>query len=394
MGRNLRGIHRDASGAWCVDKWFKGQRLLCRFGDREEAESWLIKKLGDLRTIHLFGERPKRTFEVAATMYLEIYKARPSIVSDSYLLPGLMPYIGALPLEQVHDGTLAPFVDARRKEGRAHKTINRALALTRRILNLAATSWRDENGLTWIQSAPAITMLPLVGFQREPRPITWSEQRALFDRLPRHLERMATFMANTGVRDDVVCSLRWQWEIPVPDLGVSVFEVPREHVKGRRRPRVVVCNKVAQAVIESVRGQHPEFVFVYSRPAGKTGSGCYEPHPMETMHNSAWQRARREVGLDGVRVHDLRHTTGMRLREAGVHEATIRDILWHSTGSITLHYSVAQIVELFEALQKIEQDTGRWNKSLSTLRREHQMRASLLVRDESPAKVPQQRKTA
>ena len=76
---------------------------------------------------------------------------------------------------------------------------------------------------------------------------------------------MVLFALNTGVRDDVVCSLQWAWEIKVPELGISVFEVPREHVKGRRRARVVVCNSVAQSVIESVRSQHEEFVFVYRR---------------------------------------------------------------------------------------------------------------------------------
>ena len=44
-------------------------------------------------------------------------------------------------------------------------------------------------------------------------------------------------------------------------------------------------------------------------------------------------------------MHDLRHTVGMRLREASVPESTVADILWHSSPSMTRHYSVAQIVE-------------------------------------------------
>ena len=87
--------------------------------------------------------------------------------------------------------------------------------------------------------------------------------------LPDHLSRMSLFVLNSGVRDDVVCNLRWQWEIKVPELGISVFEVPMQHVKGKRRSRVVVCNSVAQSVIESVRGQHEDFVFVYRRERTK-----------------------------------------------------------------------------------------------------------------------------
>jgi len=60
----------------------------------------------------------------------------------------------------------------------------------------------------------------------------------------------------------------------------------------------------------------------------------------------------------------------MRLREAGVSAETRADILWHNSPSMTHHYSVAQIVELHGALEKIASDTGTWNKSLATLRRE------------------------
>jgi integrase len=333
--------------------------------------------MSDLRQVHLFGERPKKSFESVATHYLRTNQSKLSIVSESYLLQSLMPYIGHLTLPQLHDASLARYVADRLRAGRSHKTVNSALALVRRLLNLSSSVWRDENGLTWLEQPPKLTLLPLAGYQREPRPISWSEQKALLGQLPPHLGRMMLFAVNTGVRDDVVCSLRWSWEIRVPELNCSLFEVPREHVKGRRRSRVVICNAVAQDVIESVRGQHDEFVFVYSRPAGKTGEGTYAPHPVQTMNNTAWQRARREIGIPDLHVHDLRHTTGMRLREAGVHEATISDILWHSTGSITRHYSVAMLAELHGALTKVQEDTGRWNKSLATLRREHQMRQSV-----------------
>jgi integrase len=297
-----------------------------------------------------------------------------------------MPYIGKLDLRQVHDGTLAPFQTARLAEGRAHKTINLALGVVRRILNLAATSWRDEGGKTWLEQAPKITLLPLVGHQREPRPITWGEQRTLLPKLPDHLARMSLFTLNTGVRDDVVCNLRWEWEIKVPELGISVFEVPREHVKGRKKSRVVICNSVAQSVVEAVRGQHEDYVFVYRRERvkNKTEAPKMPYRPIGTMNNTAWQTARKAAGLGDLHVHDLRHTLGMRLREAGVAESTISDILWHSTKTMTQHYSVAQIVELHQALEKVKDDAGRWNKSLATLRREQEA----ALREVTPANVP------
>lgn len=393
MGQKTRGIYPGENGTWQVDKWWRKSRFRERgFGSFEEAESWLIRQLGDKRAVVIHGERAARTFDSAAAHYLQTNQDKASLATEAYLLINVMPYIGPLELHQVHDSTLAPFITARLAEGRAHKTINLALGVVRRILTLAATKWRDENGATWLQQLPAITMLPLIGHQREPRPISWAEQRGLLPKLPDHLARMSLFVLNTGVRDDVACSLRWEWEIKVPQLGVSVFEVPRRHVKGRRRVRVVVCNSVAQSVIEAVRGQHPEFVFVYRRERVKNldQAPAMAYKPIETMNNSGWQTGRKAAGLGDLHVHDLRHTVGMRLREAGIPEGTISDLLWHSTRSMTHHYSVAQIVELHAALEKIRADNGTWNKSLLTLRQEQEATREAL----SPPKVPAQRKTA
>lgn len=373
MGRKTGGIYPGENGTWQVDRWWKSTRLRQRgFVSFEEAEQWLIKRLEGLRATTLHGEREMRQFDQVAAHYLLESSAKTSIVTETYLLKSMMPAIGSIAINQLHDGTLAPYVKARLAAGKSHKTINLGLGVVRRILKLASTKWRDENGNTWLEHGPHITMLPLVGHQREPRPITWTEQRKLLPALPDHLARMALFVLNTGVRDDVVCNLRWAWEIRVKELGISVFEVPREHVKGRRRPRVVVCNSVAQSVIEAARGTNKDFVFVWRREREKNIER--EPvmpyRPIETMNNTAWQNARRLSGLGDLHVHDLRHTVGMRLREAGVPEGTVADILWHSTKSMTQHYSVAQIVELNAALEKIKDDSGRWNMSLAMLRRQ------------------------
>jgi integrase len=60
---------------------------------------------------------------------------------------------------------------------------------------------------------------------------------------------------NTGCREQEVCSLRWEWEIDVPELETSVFLIPEERVKNGEE-RLVVLNKVAKSIVESVRGQN------------------------------------------------------------------------------------------------------------------------------------------
>ena len=389
MGQKMRGIYiNEKTGTWEVDKWWEGTRLRQRgFFNFAEAESWLIFQLGELRAAKTYGQPAVRTFNDAAAHYLVTQKEKKSIVTETYLLKAVMPTIGHLALNQVHDGTLLPFVRARLSAGRSHKTINLSLGIVRRILNLAAGTWRDNFGNTWMTIAPKLTLLPLLGHQREPRPISWTDQRKLIALLPKHLAQMAIFTLNTGVRDDVVCNLRWSWEIKIPEIGASVFDVPREHVKGGKRSRIVVCNSVAQSIVEDVRGQHHDFVFVYRRERIKNinQAPAMPYRPIQTMNNTAWQNARKSAALGDLHVHDLRHTLGMRLREAGVSESTAADVLWHSVKTMTQHYSMAQIAELHAALEKIAADSGRWNKTLSTLRQEQ---AERMLRQANPPKIP------
>lgn len=361
MAKKPPGITETKDGRWRVDKFFDGTRFQGRFATFKEAEDWLLTEIEWRKQAKY--RRPSYQFEKVAAKYLLESEGKISLQTEATLLEGIMPFIGQLNLEQVHDDTLQPFIKARKKLGRKNKTVNASLSVVRHILNLAARKWRDAQGRTWLESAPMISMLPLNDVRR-PRPISWAEQRKLLPLLPPHLQRMVLFDLNTGVRDDVVCNLRWEWEIFLKELECSVFIVPPRYVKGRKEWRPLVCNRVAQSIIEEQRGKHSEFVFTYQR--GRN----HEPHAVETMNNNGWQTARKAVGLQDVRVHDLRHTVGMRLREAGVGQETISDILWHSRGTMTAHYSVAQVRELLDALNLITDESNRMNANLEMLFRE------------------------
>lgn len=151
---------------------------------------------------------------------------------------------------------------------------------------------------------------------------------------------MALFAVNTGCRDGEVCRLRWAWEVEVLQLGTSVFIVPREHVKNGDE-RLVVLNRVARSVVEARRGLDPVY-FV-----------TYDGHPITRMLTSGWLRARKKSGLQQVRVHDLKHTFGRRLRAAGVSCEDRQDLLGHRSGRITTHYSAAELSRLLEAANRV-----------------------------------------
>ncbi len=87
------------------------------------------------------------------------------------------------------------------------------------------------------------------------------------------------------------------------------------------------------------------------------------------MNNSAWQKARKNAGLPQVRIHDLKHTFGRRLRAAGVPLETRKVLLGHRTGDITTHYSAPELEELIEAADRVCEDKSGKSPALVMLKR-------------------------
>ena len=273
---------------------------------------------------------------------------------DISRLKQLLPWIGQVTLDRIHRGTLEPWVEHRRQEGAANATINHGLKVVRRIINLASGEWVDEYGLTWVYGAPKIRLLPMLP-KRQPYPLGWEEQDRLFQTLPAHLAQMALFAVNTGCRDGEICNLRWDWEVKVPEMDTSVFIVPENFVKNGEE-RLVVLNRIAESVVNNRRGQSTDWVFTY------------RDKPITRMLNSAWLRARSSVDLKQVRVHDLKHTFGRRLRAAGVSFEDRQDLLGHRSGRITTHYSAAELSRLIEAANSVC-NRGEQRPQLVVLRR-------------------------
>jgi integrase len=279
-------------------------------------------------------------------------------------LKGLDPFIGDLPLRQVHMGSLQSFIAKRRGDGVKSSTINGALAITRHILKLAGEEWMDDQGITWLERVPKIKLLP-VRDARTAYPLSREEQAMFFPELPDHLAKMALFKVNTGCREEEVCGLKWGYEVKVPELDTSVFIIPGDKVKNAQ-DRLVVLNRVARSVIEAQRGVHPEYVFVYA-PKAKPGRKAEPARRLERMNGTAWRNARERaadrwekekgeaapMGFRRVRVHDLKHSFGRRLRASGVSFEDRQDLLGHKNGGITTHYSRVELASLIEAAERV-----------------------------------------
>jgi integrase len=205
--------------------------------------------------------------------------------------------------------------------------------------------------------------------KREPYPLSIDEERLLFSELHGHPASMALFKVNTGLREQEVVNLSWQWEVQVPELDSSIFVIPRRFVKNGL-DRYVVLNRVARSVIESCRGKHPERVFT------RNGS------PITKIYNSGWKGARRRAseryakelgrpcpkGFQSLRVHDLKHTFGHRLRATGIGFEDRKVLLGHKSVHVTTHYSAPEIGALVAAAERVCELGSRKSHALSLVR--------------------------
>lgn len=355
MGHKRMPGLRLVGDTWHIQKRVRGYgplRESTKASTLEEAERYLVRRLEQIRQQTVYGVRPTRYFADAAAKFIQEDATKGNADNASWLEQAVA-HVGKLPLSNIHDETLKPFVAWCRARGNKIKSINNKLGVVRRVLNLAARRWRDPvTGLTWLETPPLLTMLP-GNDSRDPYPISWKEQAHLFPLLPAHLQPMALFMVHTGARDEECCGLRWDQEQEVEELGASVF-VLTDTKNGQ--DRVIVLNSVARRVIEAQRGKHRTWVFPY------------RGQRVETMNNTGWQTARKKAatkyrdvfdrdapeGFRTLHVHDLRHTFGRRLRAVGVGNETRQDLLGHKNGNITTHYSAAELLELYRAVEKIE----------------------------------------
>jgi len=187
---------------------------------------------------------------------------------------------------------------------------------------------------------------------------------ALFAELPVHLHKTALCQVNTGLRDSDVCGLLWEDKVDVPELNTSVFVIHVECVKDtdskRNDNRLVILNSLAARVLEQQRRQHPSHVF------------HFEGQPITRIGNSAWYGGRERGGLPQVRVHDLKHTFGRRLRAAGVSFVDGQDLLRHRSRRMTTHYSAGELSNLIAMAEQAVISSETEIESLIVLKRRNQ----------------------
>lgn len=169
----------------------------------------------------------------------------------------------------------------------------------------------------------------------------WREMEADHDADARDVMKLLLF---TGQRRGNVLQMRWA----DVDLAAGVWSLSAAQTKqGRAQttPLVAQAREILQRRWSDASGP---WVF----PAVRRSADGSTPAMSETRLRDAWARVCARAGIEGLRPHDLRHTSGSWLARLGANEAVRQKALGHQTPAMAARYAHLELDPVADAMQR------------------------------------------
>lgn len=206
----------------------------------------------------------------------------------------------------------------------ANGTVKRILILVRHIFN---TAIRDKSNT--LKENPTHALQLTSDRKVNGRFLTREQLTALLEAATAsanvNLADICRVMGATGLRRENVLAMEWAWF----DDARGTLTVPAEDDKAKKGFVLHLSAGVVNLLRECRKAVTGPWVF----PNPKTGKpyvACRE----------AWVTARRRANLDGLRMHDLRHTYASMMLDAGADIVDVQQALGHTqlkTTAVYLH---------------------------------------------------------
>jgi integrase len=242
----------------------------------------------------------------------------------------ILPRFGSMPLVAITQYEVRAWVTHTTRQGLAASTVRRAYQLLGKVLGAAV-----DAGMI-AQNPCRRVPLPRIE-RREMRFLTPAEVARLADSIRPNYRALVLLGAYGGLRIGELAGLR-RGRVDLDRGMVEVVEIvtevsgylhfgPPKTRAGYRRvglPRVVV-----EALAEQLArpGSADDLVFV-----GPQGGALR----LATFRHRIWRPATRAAGLDGLRIHDLRHTAVALWIAAGANPKEVAARAGHTSVSFTL----------------------------------------------------------
>ena len=244
----------------------------------------------------------------------------------------LLPAFGNKPLDRIAPAEVRDWFDAwsRTAPGGA----NKGLELLRQIMNFAiAQGYVEKNPTRAIRPNRRLALTRFLSREEIARLHRALDAKAGKGR--RQQADIIRLLLLTGCRRGEIVGLRWS-EVGADNLALA---------DTKTGPRRVPLNAQARRILDrQPRGGSP-FVFPSPRDPSQPRGGAL----------SLWYRVRREVGIEDVRLHDLRHTHASHAVMNGVPVPVVSRMLGHSNVRMTLRYAHLGDREIEEAAEKVGQ---------------------------------------
>jgi integrase len=235
---------------------------------------------------------------------------------DKCRLQKLSDFFGDVMLSEVTPFDIERFKSSSLSRGLSKSTVNRYLAILRRMLNVAI-SWGQlkDNPVRQVKFYSEKDNL-------KERILSPEEEARLLGNSPEHLAPVLVVALNTGMRRGEILGLKWE------QIDLQAREIKIVRTKSGK-PRVVDINSVLFDLLRTLerRGKNERGVFLNP----KTGK------PYGKLQKS-FRTACNKSGIKNLRFHDLRHTFASRLVERGADIIRVKELLGHSTVRITERY--------------------------------------------------------
>jgi integrase len=211
--------------------------------------------------------------------------------------------------------------DVMRFHGSLHATpyrANRALALLSKVMNLAEV-WKRPNSkepLRKLNSNPCrhVEKYDEVARTRYLKPDELTVLSGALDGADPMVAGAIKLLLFSGCRVSELLGLTWE------NIDTKAGTAKLEDAKAGPRP-VQLSTEALTVLSELGTDEGPIF-----------GELTYD------KLDKAWRRIRKDVGLEGARIHDLRHTVGTYAGQSGTNAFVVRDLLGHKTLAMTDRY--------------------------------------------------------
>src|SRR5580704_6852692 len=287
--------------------------------------------------LQLPKSRPPK-FEEWAERFLETIRHPATKARYSSSIKNLKVHLKGARLSEITPEMIEKFKVARLESGIRSATVNRDLAVARRLLNLA-----KKRRLIGLNPFAEVELLEERKERRRPHILTFDEQAKLLAAARPHLRLLVVLITETGLRvGKEALPLKWE----NVDLTNDVVRVHDSKTLAglREAPLSAFCRRELLRWKQLTGADFSPYVF-------------FNPGKQSTHLQSVrkvWASALKKASVAPFHLYDLRATFASRLSAAGVPDVFVSQMMGHA-GGLLQTYSKAIVEYRRDAIRKLEE---------------------------------------